>query len=177
MQEVAQGDQAFNAKMVWEIEEKEAEKEKAKQPARMAAARRVRREQDAEMSNHLDEGLLKRPLRGLAEEYWRRFPSASNPPATAPEDNMTFDDIEDNSGSTVSDERSKGKNKGTNRTTMRAKPQQSEEEYSTTCEDRDFSDFRNRAEVSVSTVAVGGQPPSDSSSDSSLSDSKGGRSG
>ena len=135
-QEVAQRAEALNAEMVREIEEQEAEKEEAEQAARMAAARRAEREQEADASHHLDVELLKRPLRGLAEEYRRRFPSASNPPATAPGDNMTLDDIEVKSGRTVRDERSKGKNKGKHKTKMRAKPQQSEEEYYTTCEDR-----------------------------------------
>ena len=90
---------------------------------------------------------------------------------------MTLDDIEVKSGSTDSDERSKGKNKGKNKTKMRAKPQQSEEEYYRTCEDRDFSDFRGRAKVILSAVAAGGQPPSDPSSNESSSDSTGGRSG
>ena len=157
-QEVAQRAQALNAEMVREIEEQEAEKEKAEQAARMAAARRAKREQEADASHHLDMELLKRPLRGLAEEYGRRSPSTSNPPATAPEDNMTLDDIEVKSGSIVSDERNKGKNKGKNKTKMRAKPQQSEEEYYTTCEDRDLSDFRGRVEVIVSAVAAGSVP-------------------
>ena len=126
------------------------------------------------MSQHLDVELLKRPPRGLAQEYGRGFPSASNSPATAPEDNMTLDDIEVKSRSTVRDERSKGKNKGKNKTKMRAKPQQSEEEYYTTCEDRDFSDFRGRAEVILSALVAGGQPPSDLSFDGSSSDSTGG---
>ena len=176
-QEVAQRAEALKAEMVREIEEQEAEKEEAKQAARMAAARRAEREQEVDASHHLDVELLKRPLRGEAEEYGRGFPSASNPPATASEDNMTHDDIQVKSGSTVSDERSKGKNKGKNKTKMRAKPQQSEEEYYTTCGDQDFSDFRGRAEVIVSDVAAGGQPPSDPSSDGSSSDSTGGRPG
>ena len=75
---------------------------------------------------------------------------------------MTLDNSGVKSGSTVSDERSKGKNKGKNRTKMHAKPQQSEEEYYTTCEDRDFSDFRGRAEVILSAVAAGGRPPKQS---------------
>ena len=158
-QEVAQRADALNAEMVREIEEQEAEKEEAEQAARMAEARRAEREQEADERHHLDVELLKRPLRGLAEEYGRRFRSASNPPATAAEDNMTLDDIEVKSGSTVSDERSKGKNKGKNKTIKRAKPQQSEEEYYTTCEDRDFSDFRGPADVIVSAIAAGAQPP------------------
>ena len=166
----AQRGEALNAEMVRDIEEQEAENEEAEQAARMAAARRAEREQEADASHHFDVELLKRPLRGLAEEYGRRFPSASSPQTTAPEDNMTLDDIEVRSGSTVSDERSKGKNKGKNKTRMPAKPGQSEEEYYTTCEDRDFSDFRGRAEVIVSAVAAGGQPPSNPSSDGSSSD-------
>ena len=176
-QEVAQRAEALNAEMVREIEEQEAEKEEAEQAARMAAARRAKREQEADASHHLDVESLKRPLRGLAEEYGRRFPSASNPPATAPEDNITLDDIEVKSGSTVTDERSKGKNKGKKKTKMCAKPQQSEEEYYTTCEDRDFSDFRGPAEVIVSAVAAGGQPPSHQSSNGIFLDSMGGRPG
>ena len=175
--EVAQRPEALNAEMVRDIEEQEAEKEEAEQAARMAAARRAEREQEADASHHLDVELLKRPLLGLAEEYGHQFPSTSNPSATAPEDNMTLEDIEVKSGSTVSDERSKGKNKGNNKTKMRAKPQQSEEEYYTTCEDQDFSDFRGQAEVIVSAVAAGGQPRSDLSSDGSWSDSTGGRPG
>ena len=89
---------------------------------------------------------------------------------------MTLDNIEVKSWSAVSDERSKGKNKGKNKTKMRAKPHQSEEEYYTTCEDPEFSDFRGRAEVIVSAVVAGGQPPSDPSSGGSSSDPKGGRS-
>ena len=75
---MAQRAKALNAEMVREIEEQEAEKEEAEQAARIAAARRVKREQEADMSHHSDVELLKRPLRGLAEEYGRRFPSASN---------------------------------------------------------------------------------------------------
>ena len=140
--EVAQRAEALNAEMVREIEVQEAEKEEAEQAARMAAAQCAQREQEADASHQLDVELLKRPLCGPAEEYGRRFPSTSRPPATAPEDNMIPDDIEVKSGSTVRDERSKGENKGKKKTKMRAKPQQSEEEYYTTCEDRDFSDFR-----------------------------------
>ena len=58
---------------------------------------------------------------------------------------------------------------------MRAKLQQSEEEYYTMCEGQDFSDFRGRPEVIVSAVAAEGQPPSDLSSDGSSLDSTGGR--
>ena len=90
---------------------------------------------------------------------------------------MTLDEIDVKSWSTVSDERSKGKNKGKNKTKMRTKLQQSEEEYYTMCEGQDFSDFRGRAEVIMSAVAAGGQPPSDLSSDGSSSDSRGGRPG
>ena len=165
VQEVAQRAEALNAEMVRENKEQEAEKEEAEEATWMAAARPVEREQGADISHHLDVESLKHPLRRLAEEYRLRFPSASNPPATAPEDNMTLDDSEVKSGSAVSDERSKGKNKGKNKTKMCAKPQQSEEEYYTTCEDRDFSDFRRRAEVIVSAYAAGGQPQSNPSSD------------
>ena len=90
---------------------------------------------------------------------------------------MTLDEIEVQVWSTVSDEGNKGKNKGKNKTKMRAKPQQSEEEYCMTSEDRDFSDFMARAEVIVSAVAVGVQPPNDLSSDWSSSESTGGRTG
>ena len=46
---------------------------------------------------------------------------------------MTLDDVQVKTGSTLSDERSKGKTKGKNKTKTRAKPQQSEEENYTTC--------------------------------------------
>ena len=170
-QEVAQRGEALNAQMLREIQEKEAEKEEAEQAAKMAAARRAKREQQADTSHHLNLELPRRPLRSLAEEYRRPFPSVSNPPATAPEDNMTLDDIGVMSRSTVSDERSKGKNKRKNKTKVRAKPQQSEEEYYTTCEDLEFSDFWGRAEVNVSAVAMRGQPPSNLRSDGSSPDS------
>ena len=75
---------------------------------------------------------------------------------------MILDNIEVKSGSTVSDERSKGQNKGKNKTKMRAKPQQSGEEYYTRCEDRDFSDFQGRAKAILSAVAARGQPPKQS---------------
>ena len=45
---------------------------------------------------------------------------------------MTLDDIEVKSGSTLSNERGKGKNKGNNKTRMRAKRLQFEEEHYTT---------------------------------------------
>ena len=90
---------------------------------------------------------------------------------------MTLHNIEGKRCSTLREARSKGKNKGKNKTNMRAKPKQSEEEFYTTCEDRDFSDFQGRAEIIVSAVAAGGQPPSDLSSDGSSSESTGGRSG
>ena len=157
-QKVAQRAEALNAEMVREFEEQEAEKAEAGQAARMAAARHAEREQEADTSHHLDVELLKRPLRGLAEEYGRRFPSASNRPATGPGDNMTLDNIEVKSGSTVSDERNKGKNQGKDKTKMRAKSGQSEEEYYTTCEDGDLTNLRGRAEVIVSAVAAKGQP-------------------
>ena len=97
-QEVAQRAEALNAELVREIEEQEAEKEEAEQAARIAAARGSEREQGADAGHHLDVELLKHPLRDLAEEYGRRFSSASDPPATAPEDNMTLDDNESRVG-------------------------------------------------------------------------------
>ena len=93
-QEMAQRAEALKPEMLREIQEQDAEKEEAERAARIAAARRAEREQEADASHHLDVELLRRPLLGLAEEYGRRFSSASNTPATAPEDNMTLDDIE-----------------------------------------------------------------------------------
>ena len=59
---------------------------------------------------------------------------------------------------------------------MRAKAEQSVEEHYTTCEDRDYSDFWNRAELLLSAMAAGGECPSDPSSDENSFDSVGGRS-
>ena len=61
--ELAQGAEVVNAEMVRRTEGQEAEKEEAEQAARMAPARRAEREQEANMSRHLDMELLKRPLR------------------------------------------------------------------------------------------------------------------
>ena len=151
---MAQRAKALNAEMVREMEQQEAEQEEAKGAARMAAALRAGREQEADMSHQLEVELLKCSLRGLAEEYGRRFPSASKLRATAPEENMTLDDIEVKRCSTLSGERGKGKNKVENQTKMRAKPEHSVEERYTTCEDRAFFDYRDVAEVFVSAVAA-----------------------
>ena len=107
------------------------------QAAKMAAARRSEREQGRDMSHHWDVELLKCPLRGLAEEYGR-----GNARAPAPGENMTLDNIGVKNGITLGDETSKGKKKEDNKTKMRASPQESEEEYYTTCKDPDFFYFR-----------------------------------
>ena len=60
---------------------------------------------------------------------------------------MTLDEIEVKRGCSLSDKRSKGKSKGKNKTNIRAKPVQSEEEHYTTCGDRKLSEFLGRAEV------------------------------
>ena len=110
-QEVSQRAEALDTEMVRDIEDKETQNEQAVQAARMAAAWPAEMEQEAETGHPLDVQLLKRPLRGLAEEYGQQFPSAWNPPAPAPEENMNLYNIEVKSGSTLRDGRNKEKNK------------------------------------------------------------------
>ena len=80
--------EALNAELVPKIGDQEAEKEEAEQAARMEAAWRAERDQEADISLQLDVKLLKRPNQDLAEEYGHRLPSASNRQARAPEENM-----------------------------------------------------------------------------------------
>ena len=64
----------------------------------------------------VESGILECPPRGLAVQHGGPFPSASNAPGTAQEENMTLSNVEINSGSTLSDERSR------ERTNRRTRP-------------------------------------------------------
>ena len=59
------------------LESKKRRKKKPNRHQRWQQPGVLRREQEADISHHLDMELLKRRLQGLAEEYGRRFPSAS----------------------------------------------------------------------------------------------------